>query len=158
SAAPGASLLYFAQGARLVKHLLAQQRFVPALVQTGSGELEGQWEPWVSDEATAARVGALVASMPASARAVPDRFRHEPSPVTEPFLAALTDAECRRQLLAENFADALADKPGADPHVAWLNGLLDASPQVPAGSPLRQDLAKRVRGWLGVLEERGASS
>src|SRR5207244_120302 len=66
SSAPGASLLYFAQAARLVQHLLAQQRFVPALVQTGSGELEGQWEPWVSDEGSAARVSALVASMPAS--------------------------------------------------------------------------------------------
>jgi SNF2 family DNA or RNA helicase len=158
SAAAGASLLYFAQSARLVKHLLAQQRFVPALVQTGSGELEGQWEPWVSDEATAARVGALVASMPASARAVPDRYRHEPWPVTEDFLSALTDAECRRELLAENFAEALTDKPASDPHVAWLNGLLDDSQQVPATTPLRQDIARRVRGWLGVLEERGASS
>src|SRR6185369_2074707 len=112
----------------------------------------------VSDEATAARVGALVASMPASARAAPDRFRHEPWPVTEDFLSALTDAECRRQLLSENFADALTDKPAADPHVAWLSGLLADTPQVPGTAPLRQDLAKRVRGWLGVLEERGASS
>jgi fructose-specific component phosphotransferase system IIB-like protein len=154
----GASLTYFAQAARLVKHLLAQQRFVPALVQTGAGELEGQWEPWVSDEATASRVSRLVAGMPASARAVPDRFRHEPWPVTEDFLDSVTDAECRRQLQAENFAQAVEEKPATDPHVAWLSGLLGKANQVPANAALRQELTKRVRGWLGVLEERGASS
>jgi SNF2 family DNA or RNA helicase len=158
SQSAGASLLYFAQASRLVKHLLAQQRFVPALVQTASGELDGQWEPWVSDEGTAARVAALVASMPASARAVADRFRHEPWPVTEDFLDALTDAECRRQLLAENFGEALEGKQDTDPHVAWLSGLLATPTRVPAGPALRQDLTKRIRGWLGVLEERGASS
>jgi SNF2 family DNA or RNA helicase len=154
----GASLTYFAQAARLVKHLLAQQRFVPALVQTSAGELEGQWEPWVSDEATASRVARLVAGMPASARAVPDRFRHEPWPVTEDFLDSLTDAECRRQLLADNFGEAVEEKPATDPHVAWLSGLLGRGNQVPANAALRQELTKRVRAWLGVLEERGASS
>ncbi len=154
----GSSLIYFAQAARLVKHLLAQQRFVPALVQTGAGELEGQWEPWVSDEATASRVTALVSAMPASARAAADRFRHEPWPVTEDFLAAVTDAECRRQLLAENFAEAVEDKPATDPHVAWLAGLLGTQNHIGATQVLKQDLARRVRSWLGVLEERGASS
>jgi SNF2 family DNA or RNA helicase len=154
----GASLMYFTQAARLVKHVLAQQRFVPALVQSGSGDLEGRWEPWMSDESTAARVAALVAAMPASARAVADRFRHEPWSVTEDFLDSVTDAECRRQLVAENFAEAVEAKDEADPHVAWLTGLLGPQTRVPAGAALRQDLTKRVRGWLGVLEERGASS
>ncbi len=154
----GATLDYFAQAARLSKHLLSQQRFVPALVQTAAGELDAQWQAWVSDEASAGRVQRLVSAMPPAARAVADRFRHEPWPITEDFLLAVTDAECRRPLLAENFAESVEDKPLTDPHVAWLRGLLTPRAQLQAAGPLRAELNKRVRSWLGVLEERGASS
>ncbi|HYE63472.1 MAG TPA: DEAD/DEAH box helicase [Phycisphaerales bacterium] len=154
----GATLDYFAQAARLSRYLLSQQRFVPALLQTSTGELDAQWEAWVSDEATAQRVQRLVAAMPPAARAVPDRFRHEPWAITEDFLQAITDAECRRPLLAENFAESVEDKPVTDPHVAWLRGLLTTTPHVQANPGMRAELNKRVRAWLGVLEERGASS
>jgi len=154
----GSSVEYFAQTARLALHLLSQQRFVPALLQTSTGELEAQWEAWVSDEASSSRVARLVAAMPPAARAVPDRFRHEPWPITEDFLHAITDAECRRPLFAENFAESVEDKPLTDPHVLWLQGLLTSKPQVIANPAMRSDLNKRVRSWLGVLEERGASS
>ncbi len=155
---PGAGLDYFAQAVRLSKHLLSQQRFVPALVQTATGELDAQWQAWVSDEAAAGRVHQLVSAMPPAARAVADRFRHEPWPITEDFLLAVTDAECRRPLIAENFAESVEDKPLTDPHVVWLRGLLSDSPQLSAPAPMKAELSKRIRAWLGVLEERGASS
>ncbi len=155
---PAAGLEYFAQTARLAKHLMSQQRFVPALLQTSSGELDAQWQPWVSDEASASRVARLVAAMPPIARAAADSLRHEPWGVTDSFLTAITDAECRRPLFAEGFSDSLEDKPLSDPHITWLTGLLTTTHRVPAAPAMKADLAKRIRSWLGVLEERGASS
>jgi len=154
----GASLRYFAEAARLARHLMAQQRVVPMLVQTG-GELAGAWEPWVSDAASADRVGTLVSSMPPSARCVADPHRHEAWSVTDSFLSTLVDAECREPLIRENFGEALDGRdPSKDAHVAWLSGLLGVSRKVEGPVPVRQDLGRRVRSWVSVLEERGASS
>ncbi|MBL8999549.1 MAG: DEAD/DEAH box helicase [Phycisphaerae bacterium] len=155
----GASLRYFAKAARFAQHLLVQQRFVPSLVQTSAGELRGAWQGWMSDEATAYRLAALVEAMPASARCVHDHLRFSGGAVTEEFIHALVDAHCREFLAAESFEDAVAERdPTSDLHVAWLGGLLAARDAVSAASAARQELVKRVRSWIGVLEERGASS
>ena len=155
----GASFQYFTEVVRLAMHLLAQQRFVPMLVQTIAGDLKGTWAPWVSDAASADRVARLVSGMPASARAAVDHLRHEPWPVTEEFLSAVVDAECRRTLIRENFVESIEERiPAADPHVAWLSGLLAGEDTVPGLQQVKQEMAKRVRGWIGALEERGASS
>lgn len=155
----GASLDYFAQTTRLARYLLVQQRFVPSLVQATSGEIKGSWLGWMSDEATAQRISALVRSCPASARCVADHFRHDGAAVTQEYVHAVIDAQCRASLEAESFADAITERdPMLDPHVAWLGGLLQEATSVKAGSAARQEMIKRIRGWIGVLEERGASS
>ena len=156
---PGGSLEWLTLAARLAKHLMAQQRFVPSLVQSPSGELRGLWQPWMSDEGSAARVARLVEAMPASARAAVDASRHEAWAITEDFLNAAVDAECRRTLFREGFGDSLSGRVAAqDAHVAWLGGLLGREVAVPGTVAGRQDMTRRVRSWLGVLEERGASS
>ncbi|MBX3410035.1 MAG: DEAD/DEAH box helicase [Phycisphaeraceae bacterium] len=155
----GQSLEYFAHAARLARHLMVQQRFLPSLTQTASGDLRGAWHAWLSDESTAHRIGSLARACPASARCVEDQFRHDAGAITEAFVHAVVDATCRAALTAESFADAVSERnPDADPHVAWLRGLLGLEDALPAKGAMRQEIIKRVRGWIGVLEERGASS
>lgn len=153
------SIEFFALAARFVRHLLTQQRFVPSLHQSVSGDLRGVWQPWVSDEANAAKVAALVGAMPAAARAAVDAFQHEPWPILEDCLTRITDALARRVLIVENLADAIDGRdPGVDLQVAWLGGMLADQNLVVANTLARQELVKRVRGWVSLLEERGASS
>ncbi len=156
---PGASLQYFAAAARLVRYLLVQQRFVPSLTQASSGELRGAWQGWMSDEATAKRFDAMVRSCPPSARCSADYFKHNSIAITEDFIHAGVDALVRKTLEREHFSDSIEDRnPALDLHVAWLGGLLSDHNNVTANSAARQELIRRVRGWIGVLEERGASS
>lgn len=154
----GSSLTYFAQAARLARAIIAQQRVVPMLAFAG-GALQASWEPWVSDAAMAARMCALVGAMPPSARATPDTLGHDGAAVTMSFLSAVVDAECRAPLMRENFAESLEGRDAmVDQNVAWLGGLLGATDQV-GGTPAgRQEMTRRVRTWLSVLEERGPSS
>lgn len=155
----GASLEYFSLASELARWVLAQQRFVPSLVQLVSGDVRGAWQPWLSDEATAQRVGLLVHAMPASARAAVDALKHDAWSITNDFVSALTDAACRDALLAEDFTATIAGRdPHTDAHVAWLTGLLAGEDEVHAGLAQRQDIARRVRAWIATLEERGASS
>ncbi|MFN9991751.1 MAG: DEAD/DEAH box helicase [Phycisphaerales bacterium] len=155
----GSGFQYFREAARLARHVLAQQRFVPMLVQNVAGELHGCWYPWLSDTLTADRVSKLVSSMPAAARCVEDHHRHSAGTVTEDFIAAVVDECCRTSLIREDFGAALDERdPEADPHVAWLATLLAASRRVTGSPALRQELVKRVKGWISLLEDRGASS
>ncbi|RMH28379.1 MAG: DEAD/DEAH box helicase [Planctomycetota bacterium] len=155
----GSGVVYFDAAARLARHLLAGHRFVPMMLQDGDGNLSASWWPWLADEMTARRVALLISSMPAAARAAVDEHAHDAWSVTLSFLASVTDAACRRTLIAEAMNDTLEDTdPKADPQVAWLNGLLDSSEVVPAPTTQRAEITKRVRRWIGSLEERGESS
>ncbi|MBX3377526.1 MAG: DEAD/DEAH box helicase [Phycisphaeraceae bacterium] len=153
------SVLFFASAARLARHLLAQQRFVPALRQEATGDLKGTWHPWMNDAGSTGRVAALVEAMPASARAVVDEFEHRPWAVLEDCIGAMVDAECRRTLIRETVPEAIAERdPAQDPQVAWLSGLLGAERGVPIKGPSRTEVIKGVRRWIAGLEERGASA
>lgn len=158
----GASVVFFGAATRLVRSLLAQQRFVPMVSQHGiggAGDFRGLWQPWLSDEKTAERVAALVRGMPAIARAGVDSFDHQPWPVVEDFLWRVLDAQCRATLTREDFYSSVGEKDASiDLHVAWLQSLLAGSNSVPATNVRGQELARRVRQWIGGLEERGASS
>ncbi|CAG1009136.1 hypothetical protein PHYC_03661 [Phycisphaerales bacterium] len=154
----GGSFSYFAHAAGFARSLMAQQRVIPMLVQAG-GQIRASWEPWLSDSASAERVAMLVNAMPASARAAADELRHEAWAVTSSFLSAVVDAECREPLIRESFADALLERdPAADQHVAWLTGLLGRADSLGGPMTFRQEMIRRVRSWVSVLEERGASS
>tara|TARA_R110000782_G_scaffold101029_10_gene187582 strand:- start:79280 stop:82453 length:3174 start_codon:yes stop_codon:yes gene_type:complete len=155
----GAGTVYFDAAARLARHLMAGHRFVPMLLQDEDGHLSASWWPWLADEATARRVALLVGSMPGVARAVVDEHAHDGWTVTMSFLSGVTDAVCRRTLITEEMDDTIdgADAK-ADPQVAWLRGLLSAPVEVPSPSSQRAEITRRVRRWIGSLEERGESS
>jgi len=157
--APGPTVRFFAAAARLTRHLLAQQRFVPSLRQENSGQVRGLWQPWLADEQTVERVRKLLEAMPGAARAVEDDLGHHPWGVLQDFVVRLGDAMCRGVLVKEEMSDAVAGRePGTDPHVAWLTGLLGEEDEVPAGPAMRGELLKRVYRWISVLEDRGSSS
>ncbi|MCW5766903.1 MAG: DEAD/DEAH box helicase, partial [Phycisphaeraceae bacterium] len=157
--APGASVRFFAEAARLMRWLLAQQRFVPSVVQEADGSVGGLWQPWFADEATVERVRAVAALMPGSARAAVDAMEHEPGAILEDFVSRTADAFCRRTLTAETMLDTIDGRsPAEDAHVAWLSGLLGERAGLPAAGDQRSELIKRVRFWIGALDTRAADS
>ncbi|MBL0927800.1 MAG: DEAD/DEAH box helicase [Phycisphaerales bacterium] len=150
----GESARYFAAAARLARSMLAEQRFVPTLAER-EGALVATWRPWLGDAAAHDRLVTLVGAMPPSARAAADALNHDGHAITEAFLSALTDAASRRALAAESMHEAVELwSGGRDPHVAWLGGLLGAPAPVPGDAAM----ARSVRRWLGLLEERGQSA
>jgi len=156
----GDSVRFFSSASRLARSLLAEQRFVPMVIQDESGGLRAAWRPWLSDEGTAARVGELLGSMPASARAQADEHDHDGWSVLTAFMGAVIDGSCRRVLEAEEMVGALRARRVAvgDPHVGWLEGLLDETPEVPSDASVSARMMRTVRHWIGGLEARGISS
>mgnify|MGYP000252025402 CR=1 FL=1 len=155
----GRSVDYFAALARLARHLLAQQRFVPMLVNRREGGLGASWRPWLADEATTRRYTAIVAAMPPVARAGVDALAHDPWQMSEAFLAAVVDAQCRRVMRDENMFETIDGiDPARDVQVAWLTGLLGEAREVPTTPATRQEMTRRVRTWVAGLEDRGASA
>lgn len=153
----GESIQFYATLGLLGHHLLAQQRFVPMLYQDDR-ELEGGWMPWLGDAATADRVRALAALMPPVARAAADEAQHDPWVIIQGVLNGVVDAACRRTLLAEEMSDTIEGRDPSDVQVAWLRGLLGEESGVPAGESVRTEMTRRVRRWVGSLEDRGQSS
>jgi hypothetical protein len=153
----GDSVAFFATLGLLAHHLLAQQRFVPMLYQDG-GELMGGWMGWLGDAATADRARALAALMPPAARAAADDAKHEPWIILQSVLNGVIDAVARRVMLSEEMHDTIEGRDAADAHVAWLTGLLHATSGVPAGEAIRSEMTRRVRRWVGSLEDRGQST
>jgi len=154
----GESVRFHAGVVALARHLLAEHRFVPMLTQRASGAIHAEWMPWVSDEATARQVARLVRAMPACARAGVDEFGHQPWAGIADMLTRLVDAEVRRVLIREEMFETVEGRDGSDPQVAWLRGLLGESDRVEVGAAMRQEMIRRVRRWVGGLEERGASA
>ncbi|MEM9560560.1 MAG: DEAD/DEAH box helicase [Planctomycetota bacterium] len=153
---PGAVFLIAAS--RLAREILVQQRFVPMVCQLPTGELTGQWRPWLSDEATAESVLRLVSSIPGAARSAADESAGDAWGITESFVTALVDQACRAALIAEDMGETIEDlQPASDEQVAWLSGLLGVGRQVPVGKQARVDFVRHVRRWIGGLEERGIS-
>lgn len=152
------SVRFYATASRLARSMLAQQRVVPVLEPDAAG-LRAAWRPWLGDEAANQRVEALVKAMPAAARSACDRFEHQARAIVEDFLGALTDTFVRSSLARENMSEAIDGwDAAADPHVAWLTGLLPEAGQVRAEDARRTMLLKTVRRWISTLEERGPVS
>jgi hypothetical protein len=153
------SVRYLAQAVRFVRHLLANQRWVPSLVQDPGGELVGVFQPWLADKPTLERLSKLAAAMPASIRAVEDPANHEGWAVLDDMLLRVTDAICRDVFKRENLSDAISSRdPAKDLHVLWLSGLVSDEEEIRAALSQRQELIKGVRGWIGALEDRGAGT
>jgi SNF2 family DNA or RNA helicase len=170
------SVEFFVSAARLVDWLLVQQRFVPALVQEPGGGVRGLWQPWLADEGASQRAMALLAGMPPIARATVDGAGHDGWAVIEDFLVRVGDARCRRVLVREQMSETIESRrarpgtgvgagaagaaagEGEDPHVTWLAGLLGEADGVQAIGARRTDMLKRVRGWIGGLDQRSSDA
>ena len=154
----GPGVAYFASTVALARHLLAKERFVPMIAQESNGTMHASWRPWVSDEQTAQRVATLLRGMPPVVRSTVDEFGHEPWPILDDALWRVVDSECRRVLRSESMHETIEGRSLDDPHVAWLTGLLSGQDSVEASVANRQEMIRRIRGWVGGLEERGQSA
>lgn len=155
----GASVGYLAMVARLARHLLGRHRFVPMACQDGSGKLTGAWRAWMGDEASAERAAALCLAAPPVVRAVVDDSEHDAWAILESMVGSLIDAACRRILIGEEMTDTIdGQSPDEDPQVAWLSGLLGGEIKMPVPAQQRTEVARRIKRWIGGLEERGQSS
>jgi SNF2 family DNA or RNA helicase len=152
----GHGLRFWIAVSHLLLDLLSNQRIVPTLVQRRGGPLQAAWHPWLGDAATASRVGALVAAMPGICRAPHDELAHDPSGILEDMLGSVIDASVRDLLRREAYEEAIEGRSAqADPHVAWLSGLLDGHDDVPAAAGEAVPLLRGARSWLASLDETG---
>ncbi|MCC7390594.1 MAG: DEAD/DEAH box helicase [Phycisphaerales bacterium] len=157
--AAGPSIRFFATLARLARSLVCQQRVVPMVLQLGGTAAEAAWRPWLGDEPASGRVVALARSMPPIARAGTGSCDADAWAVTDECLGSITDALCRRALKADDMAEAIESvAPEDDPQVAWLTGLLDGTTAIPANEQFGPELVRRVRVWIGGLDDRGLSA
>jgi SNF2 family DNA or RNA helicase len=150
----GHSLRYWITVARFVQELLADQRFIPTLIHTREGGLRAGWRPWLHDREIRGRVGALIASMPAIARAADNGAdSNRPWPILSEAMSTLTDATVRSILARERFAEAIDElDPASDPHVAWLAGLLGKRDDVAAVGE-NGDMLHHAGLWVSRLDE-----
>ncbi len=152
----GRTVDYVSLVARFARRLQAQQRFVPALRQSSTGDLDGSWQAWFADEQSAEDAGTLVSAMPPAVRSVVDSRNHDPAGIFDDMTTALVNAGCRRALIDDNLPEVIEGRDPSDPSVAWLFGLLGERETVEAAD--RRGLIRDVRNWIGRLEERGSST
>lgn len=152
------STRYFLEVARLAAALLAEQRFVPSVLDERGKPLIGRWQPWVSDATTAERVALLLSSMPAAARAVADQCEHDGWTVLSDCLTALVNDAARHTLIEDGLGSGIGSRKGDPGELGWLKALLSDHELVELDDErARSELAKTVQVWLGGLEERGTS-
>lgn len=153
----GDSVEFFATLGVLAHHLLAQQRFLPMLYQDQT-DLSGGWMAWLGDSKTKERVLALAPFMPPAARAAVDDLEHAPWAIVQSVLDGFVDAACRKTLLDEEMSDTIEGRDAKDVQIAWLSGLLAQETEVRAVEPARSEMTRRIRRWVGSLEDRGQST
>ncbi|MEI7877147.1 MAG: hypothetical protein WCI96_04400, partial [Planctomycetota bacterium] len=154
----GHDIRFWRELAALAADLIADQRVVPSIIQEKSGRFRAIWQPWLADGAPAQRLTALLSAIPASARCVDDEFRSQPWAIIEAALLGFVDAEARRVLDIESYSDAIEDRdPTADPHVAWLSGLLGKIDTVQGTRSSDTHLMRGARQWLSSLDAASES-
>ncbi|HZW11449.1 MAG TPA: DEAD/DEAH box helicase [Phycisphaerales bacterium] len=153
------SIRFFVTLARMARSLVCQQRVVPMVLQVGGMAAEGAWRPWLGDEPASSRVVALARAMPPIVRAGVGSCDQDAWAVTDEALGVITDALCREALVRDDMAGAIESRaPEEDPQVAWLTGLLDRSARIEAQEQFGPELVRRVRVWIGGLDDRGLST
>ena len=151
----GHAVRYWMAVADFVLELLADQRFVPTVLQSRDHRLAGRWQPWLHDEAAGRRVAALLRAMPPIVRAAVDEYQSNPWFILSGAINAWADATVRRALIRESFIDAIEDRPLDDVNVAWLSGILGESAEVTLPHDSAHDLLRDVGLWISRLDDVG---
>jgi superfamily II DNA or RNA helicase len=152
----GQDARYWIAVATFIADLLADQRFIPTLLQGRGHEVTAAWQPWLHDEDARARVGVLLTAMPPVVRAVTDGTDGRPWSILAEALRRITDATVRAALAREQFIDALEGRDrSTDPHVAWLGGLLDRETRVEAAGDQGATLLRDATQWVARLDDSG---
>lgn len=155
----GPSIEFCMTLARLARSMVCQQRFVPMVMQRGGQAVEGSWRPWFGDEPASSRVVALAQAMPPIVRAGINSCDHDAWAVTDEAMGTITDVLCRRALVDDGMIEAIETvSPDEDPQVAWLTGLLGEDAAIPQHNAFATELVRRVRVWIGGLDDRGISA
>jgi hypothetical protein len=144
--------------ARFVAERLEAQRVVPTVEADAGGGCESRWRAWIGDADAHRRLERFAAAMPVAAICGLDGSGDAREAVSQA-IDAFVDAIVRQTLLGENFPDSLEDwDAGADLHVRWLSMLLGHDARCELPDAARLELPRRVRAWLGRLEERASGS
>ncbi|CAG0935791.1 hypothetical protein TFLX_04641 [Thermoflexales bacterium] len=141
----GSDLRYWQRAGQLALELLAQQRFVPVLLEEGVHYL-GVWQPqW--NNADQARLEKLTQVLPSICRAV---GRDDQAEILNPraqlnnFLMITIDAFAREHA---DFGKAIAASKDLPVAEAWLVALRSADPIVPASFPALVHYHDQYRAW-----------
>ncbi|MDG2291214.1 MAG: DEAD/DEAH box helicase, partial [Phycisphaerales bacterium] len=148
----GHSIKWFISVARFVLELLSDQRFIPSLLRSDDGQLEGLWRPWLLDEEMGPSLAGFLHSMPPVVRAISSEGEH-PWPLFESITSAMAEHTIRRVLIDDGFVESLEDRPLDDPHVAWLHGLLKNDCTLPSNGEFGHTLFLDARRWINRLDE-----
>lgn len=155
----GPGVEFFAAAARIARSAVAEQRFVPMLVQQTEGAMRSSWRLWPADDITASRLRDLIGAMPPIARAARDTQEHDAWSIVDDFSCSIVDQSVRRALSADSMIEAIDGRdPASDDAVAWLAGLLASPTESPVPVERRPTFMRNVRRWIGGLEDRGSDS
>ncbi len=150
----GHDIRFWAAMSRLAVELLADQRFVPSIVQVEGGPLRGRWVPWLADSELADRLNLLVKAAPPVIFSAVDVGEKDHWTILESALESMIDALVRKVLQKEDYIEAIEDRePLGDRHVAWLGGLLSSVDEIPSSQETKVELLRGARMWLGGLQD-----
>ena len=150
----GHDLAFWAAVARFSLEMLIDQRFVPSIIQTDGGPLQGRWVPWLADSELSERLGLLVSAAPPVVFSAVDVATQDPWMTLESALESMTDACVRQILTNEEYIDAIEGRDKAtDQHVSWLASLLDKDDVIASSPEKAIELLRGTRLWLGGLQD-----
>ncbi|MBQ72267.1 MAG: hypothetical protein CMJ67_05115, partial [Planctomycetaceae bacterium] len=119
----GHDVRFWCEVATFALELVADQRFVPTVVQREGEPVRARWVPWLADSEIGEPLRELASAMPPAAATTIDLTMPDRWTTIETALESMVDALVRRVLIHEEFEDALDGRdPIADRQVAWLTG------------------------------------
>ena len=148
----GHDVRFWCEVATFALELVADQRFVPTVVQREGEPVLAKWVPWLADSEIGEPLRELALAMPPAAAATIDLSMPDRWTTIEAALESMVDALVRRVLIHEEFEDALDGRdPVTDRQVAWLTGLLGSQPEVASPPEISVEVMRGARSWLGGL-------
>lgn len=152
---PGGELRYIHKAIRFTRELVARQRFIPSIHQTGGGQLEARWEPLLDMAEDQERFRKLGESMPASFLSVgsgeEDPFQGADClQIFRQFLKTGVDHLVRQALSEKDWSAPFTGEDGA---VEWLRRLGRTSPVLELTEKQKRRLIESYRNWIGGFRE-----